>query len=173
MLPFIHATESDIYRSDRVGPQTGVGMFVSLSDCSFPVASHFSASSSFLRASHEWRDMGKTIMRVILSVWRFRNAVCSCVHRCSPLFPRLCPGKVCLVASRRRISRPLARIGDSHPGCFRHRGISATPSSSLLLLPLDSLAEPCPTAPPNPGRRRARDWLADGRHPSTGVVLGA
>eukprot|EP00959_Pyramimonas_sp_CCMP1952_P210404 4403091-Pyramimonas_sp.AAC.1 len=34
---------------------------------------------------------------------------------------------------------------------------------------IDALGEVCPSGPPNPARRRARDWLADGRHPATGA----
>ena len=36
---------------------------------------------------------------------------------------------------------------------------------------IDALGEVCPSRPPNPARRRARDWLADGRHPATGATL--
>ena len=36
---------------------------------------------------------------------------------------------------------------------------------------IEALGNPCPTAPPNPARRRARDWLSEGRHPATGIRL--
>ena len=34
---------------------------------------------------------------------------------------------------------------------------------------VDALGAPCPSAPPNRARRRARDWLAEGKHPASGV----